>query len=203
MDTKQLQKEVNQIKMSTKMEKEILSNCLKKMEEQHMSKNNIKKFRVKPLAAVAALALCLCVTGITSMAATGKLEGFFRDIKNWTGAVTGTAYEQATDEVLVAAAVSENEMVVTLTLAEPDEAPYAYFDTMGIETFQVKDAKGNVVMEGFSNDAQIVDGTVILKMDASNWAEGEYTLFITELVGKAKAEQPLILSGDWECKIEY
>ena len=70
--------------------------------------------------------------------------------------------------------VSENEMVVTLTLAEPDEAPYAYFDTMGIETFQVKDAKGNVVMEGFSNDAQIVDGTVILKMDASktwwrNW----------------------------------
>lgn len=40
-------------------------------------------------------------------------------------------------------------MVVTLTLAEPDEAPYAYFDTVGIETFQVKDAKGNVVMEGF------------------------------------------------------
>ncbi len=203
MDTKQLQKEVNQIKMSKKMEEEILSNCYKKMEEQHMSKNNIKKFSVKPLAAVAALALCLCVTGITSMAATGKLEGFFKDIKNWNGAVTGTTYEQATDEVEIKAYVQENEMVVTLTLAEPNEAPYMFLETMGIETFQVKDSKGNVVMEGTSNDAQIADGTVTVKADASNLTEGEYTLFITELVGKAKAEQPLILSGNWECKIEY
>ena len=58
------------------MEEEILFNCYKKMEVQSMSKNNIKKFNAKPLAAVAALAICLCVTGLTTMAATGKLEGF-------------------------------------------------------------------------------------------------------------------------------
>lgn len=42
-----------------------------------MSKNTSKKFYMKPMVAVAALALCLCLTGMTAMAAQGKMQGFF------------------------------------------------------------------------------------------------------------------------------
>ena len=32
-----------------------------------------------------------------------------------------------------------------------------------------------------------------------NISDGEYTLIVSELVGSAKAEQPLGLTGNWEC----
>lgn len=49
------------------------------------------------------LVLCLCLTGVTALAATGKLQGFFSDITGWNGAVVGTSYEQATKELEVKA----------------------------------------------------------------------------------------------------
>lgn len=203
MDKKLLQKEVNQIKMTKKIEEEILSNCYKELEEKSMSKNNMKKFMMKPMAAVAAFVLCVCLTGTTAMAATGKLEGFFTDIKNWTGAVTGTAYEQADDEVEVNACVQDNELSVTLTMVEPKEAPYFTFESMGIKAYQIKASNGEVVMEGAMAEAAVLNGEVIVKEDLSDLAKGEYTLIITELVGSSKADQPLTISGSWECKIVY
>lgn len=203
MDKNLLQKEVNQIKMSKKMEEEILSNCYKELEEKSMSKNNIKKIMIKPMAAVAALAVCVCLAGTTAMAATGRLEGFFVDIKNWTGAVTGTAYEQADDEVKVMACIQENELAVTLIMVEPKEAPYFTFETMGIKAYQIKDSKGEVVMEGSMVEAAVSNGEVIVKEDLLDLAKGEYTLIITELVGGSKADQPLTISGNWECKFIY
>lgn len=203
MDTSQLKEQVNQIEISKKMEEEILSKCYKKTEEKHMSKNTIKKFKVKPIAAVAALALCLCVTGITSMAATGKLEGFFRDIKNWNGAVTGTSYEQATDEVEVSSSVADGKVVVTLTMLKQDAAPYFTFENLGIEKYQILDSKGNVILEGTTEKAEIDGNKVEIEIMTDNMAKGHYKLLVTQLVSSSKADQPLILTGNWECEFVY
>lgn len=43
----------------------------------------------KQLSMTAALVLCVCITGVTALIANGKLQGIFKDITNWKGAVVG------------------------------------------------------------------------------------------------------------------
>ena len=43
----------------------------------------------------------LCAVLPNAMAASGMLKGFFRDVKRPDGAVIGTTYEQATDEIAI------------------------------------------------------------------------------------------------------
>ena len=92
MMSKELKKKVNEIEMSDEMRSRIIRNCYLKMEEETMRKNKRTTFFRKPMVAVASLALCICLTGISAMAATGKLQGFFKDITRWDGAVVGTSY---------------------------------------------------------------------------------------------------------------
>ncbi len=198
MEMKILQKEVNKIEMSKDMEDEIIQNCYRKMEDKKMSKNTSKKFYMKPMVAVAALALCLCLTGMTAMAAQGKMQGFFKDIKNWNGAVTGTTYEQATDEVEMTTYVEENKVVVTLSMVQPDIAPYSFFELFGIQNYQIVDGKGNVLTEGSTVQSEITSGEVIVDISIADIAKGDYKLLVTQLTGSSKADQPLVISGRWE-----
>ena len=163
-----------------------------------MSKNTSKKFYMKPMVAVAALALCLCLTGMTAMAAQGKMQGFFKDIKNWNGAVTGTTYEQATDEVEMTTYVEENKVVVTLSMVQPDMAPYSFFELFGIQNYQIVDEKGNVLFEGSTAQSEITGGEVIVDISIADIAKGDYKLLVTQLIGSSKADQPLVISGRWE-----
>ncbi len=198
MEIKALKKEVKQIEMPKEMRRQIIQNCYGKMEESRM-KNTSKKFYIKPMAAVAAMALCLCLTGITAMASTGKLQGFFKDVKNWNGAVTGTTYEQATDEVELSSSVAGNELVVTLRAVNPDVAPYRFFEKFGIEKYQIVDTKGKVIAEGATENEEVIDGVVSVDISLKELPNGEYKLVVTQLVGSAKADQPLVLNGNWEC----
>ena len=64
-----------------------------------MNKNLSVKYFKKPLVAVATFAVCFCFISMAALASTGKLQGFFKDVTNWSGAITGTTYEQSTEEV--------------------------------------------------------------------------------------------------------
>lgn len=203
MDVKQLKKQVNQIEISKEMEEEIIKNCYKKLEDESMNKTNMKKFNVKPFAAAAAMALCLSLVGITAMAATGKMDGFFENIKNWTGAVTGTVYQQATDEVEVTSCVTDGKVVVTLTMLEPNIAPYSTFETFGIEKYQIVDLEGRVISEGTTEMVEVLEENVEIDIVADDMTKGYYKLVITQLIGGSKADQPLVLNGNWESEFSY
>lgn len=56
------------------MKKRIIVKCNRKEEEQRMSKNKGNFVTRKSMVAVASLLLCLCLTGITVLGSTGKLE---------------------------------------------------------------------------------------------------------------------------------
>ena len=151
----------------------------------------------------AAVALCVGFGGITVMAASGKLEGFFADVTRWDGAVVGETYEQATEEIEVSASVSGDSLVVDAVLLKAGEAPYAYVEGFGVQKYQIVDAKGDVVAEGISSEAvEITDGKVSVELPLDEFESGNYTLIITEFVGTAKAEQDLPIKGYWECKFE-
>ena len=196
---KEFAEQVKQIEMPAEMQERIRKNCYKKMEEENMKKSRKNIFQ-KPMVAVAALALCLCVTGVSALAATGKLEGFFKDITRWNGAVIGSTYEQASDEVTLEIDGVTDELEVNITLPEAQKAPYRYFENMGIHNYQIVDKNGKVIVKDAETKASpISDGQVQVSVPLKDIPVGEYKLVVTELVGGSKADQPLVVKGTWEC----
>ena len=197
-----LVKKVTEIEMPDDMQQRIIRNCRNEMEKKTVKNTNT--FFKRPTVAVASFALCLCLAGVSALAATGKLEGHFKDIKNWNGAVVGTSYEQATDEVELNVIDVTDELTVELTMLKPNDPPYSVFQTFGIEEYKIVDANGNTVIENEILEMPIIDGsTATVKIPLNDISEGTYKLVVSKLIGGAKAEQPLVLSGNWECEFAY
>lgn len=201
MEMQKLSQEVKKIKMPEEMKERILNNCYNSVEEKEMSKNKEKKIFTKPMAAVASMAVCFGLLGVTAMAATGKLQGFFKDITRWDGAVTGTVYEQATDEINLSVMSASDELTIIAEMVNPDAVPYKEIETFGIKTYEIVDVNGEVVVEdGAAEFTEIADGKATFAILLSDLPAGEYKLIISEFVGGAKADQPLVISGTWECE---
>ena len=195
MDEKKFVNKIKEIEMPKDMQQRIIEKCYIETEKKSMN----KMFK-KPMVAVASFALCVCLMGVTALAATGKLEGYFRDIKRWDGAVIGTAYEQATDEVEVNIIEVSDKLVVEITMVKPKEAPYSFFEMFGIKKYKIVDTNGNVIVENENLEmSAIANNKVLVNVPLDGVANGEYTLIVSELVGSSKAEQPLGLTGTWEC----
>ena len=46
---------------------------------------------------------------------------------------------------------------------------------------------------------KIVDGKAVMTISLDGIDSGDYKLLISSFVGSKKADQPLKISGDWEC----
>ena len=194
MDKKKFVNKIKEIEMPKDMQQRIIEKCYIETEKKSMN----KMFK-KPMVAVASFALCVCLMGVTALAATGKLEGYFRDIKRWDGAVIGTAYEQATDEVEVNIIEVSDKLVVEITMVNFKEAPYSFFEMFGIKNYKIVDANGKVILENENLEmSAIANNKVLVNVPLDGVANGEYRLIVSELVGSSKAEQPLGLTGTWE-----
>lgn len=180
--------------------KEISKSNVDEMEKKVVSKN-ISRFFKRPIVAVASLVLCVCVTGVTVLASTGILQGFFKDIIGWNGAVIGTTYEQATEELELSIADVAEEIILNVNMVNPEVAPYREFELFGIESYKIVDMSGNVVVEGTTTEmAEITDGAAIVNISLDNVSDGQYKLIVSKMIGSSKADQPLVLSGIWECE---
>lgn len=200
MIEKKLAEEVKKIEMPSEMRERILEQCDMKTEEMTMRKNSGKNLFRKPMVAAAVLAACLCVTGVSAMAATGKLTGFFQDVKGLFGAVTGSTYEQATDEIEMSIAEVSDILVIDMDV-DGTKLPYSMLETIEVGNYRIVSADGDVVRKGNqSTVAPLVDGTASVSVALGDVAAGTYKLVITELIGTKKAEQPLRIHGEWECE---
>lgn len=156
-----------------------------------------KTFR-KPAAVLAVLAICL-ILSVSAVAASGAVKGYFRDITNWQGAVVGTSYEQATEEIGMRVTVNGNELTVLSTFSIPQEFPYREIEKLGIAAYQILDTNGKPVKEGTAEATKIVNGQAAVCIQLGDIDSGDYRLVVTAFVAEKKAEQPLKLNGYWEC----
>lgn len=201
-----LKKKMEEIKMTGAMQERILQNCLKATEKERMNMNMVekksnKRWFQKPLAVAAAFALCLTLGSVTALAANGKLEGFFKDITDWRGAVTGTTYEQATDEITVNVIAEAGVLKVEAVFVEAEKAPYSEVEQLAIGKYRMIDANGNTVAQGDAGEAvPVQDGQTALMLDVEELPAGQYTLQLQSFIGSKKAEQPLSINGNWECE---
>ena len=197
MEFRELKQSVEKIEMPDEMQNRIIRNCrasaVHKMEETTM--RNRVNFNFKKVVSIAAvIALCLCA----SVAAANHF-GHFKDVTDWTGAVTGTEYEQATNEIEVRAVAEEGVLTITATFLSPDTAPYSEEEAFCVGNYQIVDASGDVVVDGEGNDfVEIVDSQAVMTVSLDGIDHGDYKLLISSFVGSKKADQPLKISGNWE-----
>lgn len=185
------------IVMPEDMKIRIAENCKKQISQQRKEttmKNN-KLFK-KPAAVFATLAICLSLS-VSAMAASGLLKGFFQDVKRPDGAVIGTTYEQATDEIALKVNIDGDTLAVIAAFT--DKAPFIAAE-MGIGNYQIVDGNGKVVKDGsYTEHTKIIDGRAEIRIDISDIDNGSYKLVVTSFVAYNKADPPMAVNGDWAC----
>lgn len=203
MEFENLKSAAQEITMPEEMKRRIAHNCKQietTMEEHNMNNRKNTSFFRKPAAVFAALAVCLSLS-VTALAATGVLQGFFRDITNHSGAIVGTSYEQATDEIDMNVTVDRDELTVLATFVDPNMFPYRESQLLGIADYRIMDAEGNVVQEGATDKfTPVANGQASIVLELNELATGSYKLIVTAFVSEKKADQPLNISGTWECE---
>jgi len=185
-----------------------LNEEIKNMEARTMSK---PKFTIKRTMAIAAvLALCLVVVCMTPLASS--IKGFFSDIVRFDGAITGTNYENATNDIKVDVLelTSENgnlNIPLGLTIQNPTEAPFPYIQEIAVSEYKILDNNNKEIVKtklsaedgdkGIISDGKVL---IILSLDSKKIKSGEeYTIVIEKMYGLAKADAPLHITGTWKC----
>lgn len=201
MDYRKLKSAAGKITMSEEVKRRITQNCTERImnntEEKIMKNNRNTSVTRKTVAVAAALALCLALS-VTALAETGVLKGYFADVTNFTGAVIGTTYEQADDEIAVSVAVNGDLLAVNAAFADAANPPFIA-EKLGIAEYRITDSEGNVVMQGAAPSSEIVDGQVAINIDLTGVESGSYRLEITSFVAESKADAPMPVNGVWIC----
>lgn len=203
MELKNLKSAARDITMPEEMKHRIINSCRTQLihsgKETVMKTNQKRTIFRKPAAALAALAILLSLA-VTAVAAPGILKGRFRDIKDWRGAVVGTSYEQATDEIAVSVTVNGNALTVHAVIADPNMAPYVYAERMGIAQYRIESEKGKTVQKGTAESVETMNGTAAVTIPLDGLESGSYNLILTAFfITENKADQPLNINGNWEC----
>ena len=184
---------------------EAVSNALNLLDDRLISdvleirlRKRRKAFAV-PVAAAAAVVLLI------GGAATAAVQnGYFQNVKRWDGAVVGTQYQQAGGEIQVSADVAGDELTLHAVFLKPDDFPYRAIDEFGLGSYQIADISGKTIIE--SDEAfftEIIAGQAEWAIPLEKLDKGTYKLIITSFQGAAKADQPLEISGYWECEFVY
>ena len=162
------------------------------------NKRKIRMLRRFPAVTAAAAALVLFFCGAAVSAAVKN--GYFQDIKDKFGAVTGTEYQQASDEIEIIVNSSADKLTVMASFLNPSVPPYSECEEFGIGSFQIVSVWGENVAEGAVEQmSEVHDGRADIRIPVDHLGKGSYKLIITTFIGGSKADQPLEINGLWEC----
>jgi len=186
-----------------------LNKEIKNMEAYAMNKPKTTVKRTIVLAAV----IALCSITVTMTLSANSIKGFFGDILRFDGAVIGTQYENATNdikvEVLESTAESRNSIPLSLTFEDPTEAPFPFIEEIVVSEYRILDSKSKEIVKTKLSAADgdkgaVCDGKVLVNLSIGSTnlePDKEYTLVIEKMYGLSKADAPLHITGTWECKL--
>lgn len=202
MRPEQLRQAVGQMRLPQDARVRILRACREqatadKEGTQMTVKRQARASAKRPFAILLAAALCV---GCAVAAVAAGRAGAYRDVVNWFGAITGGRYEQAGEEIDVAAVCTGGELAVQIAFVRPQEIPYRELDTLSIDSYQILDSAGDIVQEGGpTGAAPVKQGRAEIRLPCTSLASGSYTLRIAAFTGGAKADAPLPITGGWSC----
>ena len=191
MDMDELRAAAERITLSAEARARIARNCRAARADAQRSGGA----RRRRLAAVAvAAALCL------GLAATAYGLGRFRDVTRWDGAVVGTEYGPAAEELDVRVLPAEGGIEVLAAMTSPETFPWRGLESLGLGAYRLLDGAGDTLAAGEGTaPVAVADGEAQIFLPIEALPGGDYTLVIDSFVGGAKGDQPLPLLGPWTC----
>lgn len=176
---------------------------INKVEGKNMSKpkNIIWLKRASTIAAV----VTICAVTVVS---AGAIKGMFKDVKRWDGAVVGTEYVNATNDIEMNIFETNDEYIsLDINFENPNEAPFAFIQEVAITDYKILDNNDKEVLEVNSTvengiKGKVENGRILVKLPTNDELNSnqDYKLVINTVYGLAKAEQPLKITGTWECE---
>ena len=179
---------------------------INKMEGKNMIKNNNITW-LKRASTIAAVVTICAVTVVSA----GAIKGMFKDIKNWKGAIVGTEYVNATNDIkIIASKITDGDDILPLniTFENSNEAPFRFIQEVAIADYKILDMNSNEVLtvnSAIENSikGKVEDGKVFVDLpikDIKLNTNDNYLLVIDNIYGLSKADQPLKMTGSWKCE---
>lgn len=176
---------------------------LNKVEGKNMSKPR----NITWLKRVSTVAAVVTVCAITVVSA-GAIKGMFKDVKRWDGAVIGTEYVNATNDIEMSINATKDECIsLDISFENPNEAPFAFIQEVAITDYKILDNNDKEVLEvnsTFENGIKgnVENGRILLELPTNDKLNSNqnYKLVVNTIYGLAKADQPLKITGTWECE---
>ena len=187
-----------------------LNEAIKNMEANSMNKAKSRMTMKRTLAIAAVLALSFVTVTLTPLASS--IRGFFSDIVRFDGTITGTQYENATNDIKVSILelTSENDNIIPLelTFENPTEAPFPYIQGVSVAEYKIFDSTNKEIVKvklsaEDGDKGTVSDGKVQVNLslnDEKLISGEEYTIVIEKMYGLSKADAPLHITGTWRCK---
>ena len=176
---------------------------INKMEGKNMSKPK----NITWLKRVSTVAAVVTVCAITVVSA-GAIKGMFKDVKRWDGAVIGTEYVNATNDIEMSINATKDECIsLDISFENPNEAPFVFLQEVAITDYKIFDNNDKEVLEvnsTFENGIKgnVENGRILLELPTNDKLNSNqnYKLVVNTIYGLAKADQPLKITGTWECE---
>lgn len=176
---------------------------LNKVEGKNMSKPR----NITWLKRVSTVAAVVTVCAITVVSA-GAIKGMFKDVKRWDGAVIGTEYVNATNDIEMSINATKDEYIsLDINFENQNEAPFAFIQEVAITDYKILDNNDKEVLEVNSTvengiKGNVENGRILLELPTNDKLNSNqnYKLVVNTIYGLAKAEQPLKITGTWECE---
>ena len=176
---------------------------LNKVEGKNMSKPR----NITWLKRVSTVAAVVTVGAITVVSA-GAIKGMFKDVKRWDGAVIGTEYVNATNDIEMSINATKDEYIsLDINFENQNEAPFAFIQEVAITDYKILDNNDKEVLEVNSTvengiKGNVENGRILLELPTNDKLNSNqnYKLVVNTIYGLAKADQPLKITGTWECE---
>ena len=163
-----------------------------------------------------AAALAACIFGCAALACipstARSLKGYFQNVIQWNGAVTGQTYQEGADEIAIRVtdAVRDNKkfvLSVQMQVSDTQEPPFGqrFISEIALGTYRITDASGIEIcvasgrQEHTAGLLEEQTAQIELVLEADAFAPGDYVLEVASVYGLQKAEQPLEIKGNWKC----
>ena len=190
MDMNRLLNPVKNTRMPGDVRLRLIESCRESQRE---------KISLFPRTAIIAL-VALLLAGIAAWASVNT--GYFRDIKNAFGAVTGTEYLAADREILIEANAAGNTLHIHASFLLPDEFPYREVASLSLSGWKISDASGKILFEGNESTAYPVsEGASEIVIPLPGSCPDGCTLTVNDFFAHKKADQPLRIQGTWRCAV--
>lgn len=205
----------NKLRKHAEITKSVMDNPLdlkeeiKNIEGYAVGSTKVRSILKKTVTIAAAIALCVITVTITPLA--NPIKGFFKDIIRFDGAVTGTQYKNATNEIKVNVLDVSNKdkktgITLEITFVNPNEMPFSLIQEVAIPGCEMIDSNNKIISsplyrispKGTVNDGKTLVNLEMLDVDLTSGEE--YTIVIKEMRGLSKADAPLYIDGEWKCK---